>query len=356
MFRLAQPGFEVKVMEGGIMTEAATVGRAGPGGKRGKVQGWTFASRRRFREFLLSHVPQPGRQVYDVTLTIPGKNVSAEERAGIWSRWRMAVERAGLSCIWRLELQQRGQPHWHCIVGAPEVVHFVITESDLKGTPGLRGVFEIVNKPDNTGLCGRVPVAPELWMRWQWWRCIGAARARLKGAHRYSVHVGQDEGGLSARWFRYVADHASKSKQAQIAVGLGRHWGVIGRDYLTASRVLVERQLNDRQKAWLLRLLRRRNRRSIPAECVFGFRLGHAARRGTWGRAVWFGHELQDRRLVDAACEIGSSPPPTPALMPYCDLVKVRHGVTPVSVSETPPRRGCRGQRRLPLSVTPEPD
>lgn len=287
--RVSLGGGSVKIHEGrGIMTDAGKllgVGGHGPGGKRGKIKSWTFASRRRFREFMLTNRPVDGHGVYDVTLTIPGDVVEVPEMKAIWQRWKMAVVRGEMSCIWRLEVQQRGQPHWHCLMGCPESVPLKMGKM----------VFQERCVP---------------WIVSTWLRCLGLERSCRIGAMAHSVHIKSGDEG-NARWLRYMADHASKGKQAQMADGFGKHWGVIGRAFLIPARPILEMELPRRTWSILLRLLRRRGRRSIPADCVFGYRLAWKARRGNWGRSVWFGDEAESRRLVEAAIRIA-----TPSLLP----------------------------------------
>jgi len=72
-------------------------------------------------------------------------------------------------------------------------------------------------------------------------------------------------------FMRYVADHASKRKQAQLG-WQGRQWGVIGRKHLVRRE---GRTLNVKEWRLLkfLHVLRRLCRYRVKAPCVFGSKL-----------------------------------------------------------------------------------
>lgn len=87
------------------------------GGKRGKVQSFTVASRRRMR-YLLATVERAALPVM-VTLTYPSEfpaegKVWKNDLRKWWQRLKRRVP--GVGAIWKLEPQKRGAPHFHLLV------------------------------------------------------------------------------------------------------------------------------------------------------------------------------------------------------------------------------------------------
>lgn len=199
-----------------------------PKRKKGDIKGWSKHSRRRFREWLITHEPISGYVSWDVTLTIPGDPIPWDnpEWRDIFKRWKDRILLQEWSAVWRLEIQWRGQPHWHCIMLSPPSVR-------------LRDITTL------------------------WLSVCGPDRARLPGADRYASRVKQAT-DYNAAMDRYMVDHVSKRKQAQIAHNLGRHWGIIGRD---KWRVLSSTETALQSRAVSVRVSRiisKLERRRIP--------------------------------------------------------------------------------------------
>ena len=252
-------------------------------GKRGKIKGWSKDSRKRMREFLLTHKPIAGLKSFGLTLTIPGPTIEPEEARRLWDHFgKNYLVRNGCGAVWRLEVQKRGQVHWHALMVAPSKIGGVKIEELvrswwLKAIDTLpfwfvhqSGPLEEIKKPIPRG-CKRHIVGEGIYGVW-WdvsrtpaptgtkmpdglkhlqeaanvlrsrtilfgggvkWVQHGAdtkgdSLSQWPGAWRYSVDVKRD-GGRGA-WLRYLQDHATKAKQEQIAEGFGRHWGVVGRE------------------------------------------------------------------------------------------------------------------------------
>jgi len=113
------------------------------GGKRSEIKGWTAASRRRFRAWLLEHTCQDGWEFLNVTLTIPGPPVDPLQAKNIFKLWCDRLDRThNGGCIWRIEIQKRGQLHWHCLVTIPPV-----------GTNPEQPIFECPDDPTRAQQC-----------------------------------------------------------------------------------------------------------------------------------------------------------------------------------------------------------
>ena len=289
----------------GVMIEAG--GRAVAGrlpGRRGIVKGWSSKSRRRMREFLVSHEPPAGWNIFGASFTIPGPVLEAAAEKALFSDWSCETLHRGWCAVWRLELQKRGARHWHCIVGIPT--------TELNAKAELReSWFQSLDK------CGPAGVF--------------ASRRFWPGAQKHAVDI-QSEGGRGA-WLRYLQDHATKSKQAQIGEGVGRHWGIIGRKLFREILPNKTVTMTDPEFFRFLRAFRRlctpsfdcrrkilRRQKSIdwskitPAQSEahrnwmhkqgrkpFETHLGRRCHRGGYGTSVWFSRPETVFRLVEWA-------------------------------------------------------
>lgn len=117
------PPFRVDYFAEGVALNAPHIGNPtgkGGGSLRGEVKGWSRASRRRMREFMISHSVRPDYDQFSVTLTIPGPALPVPMIKRLWKNFQMRLNRLQAACLWRLEVQQRGAAHWHCIIGLPQ--------------------------------------------------------------------------------------------------------------------------------------------------------------------------------------------------------------------------------------------
>ena len=292
----------------GVKTKGFTprMGRPdGSGGDRGEIKGWSSASRRRFRQWLLEH--EATGDLYGLTLTVPGPTIEAEQWRIMFDRACKALAMAGWGMIWRLEVQTRGQAHIHALATPPAVC-----TSRARAAAG--GVDADFDRPGDV----------IFWWRCFWDRCLdslphcyGVTYVRgereegimprwvLAGAREHACVVEPDSG--SSLWYRYLCDHTSKSKQAQVATWRGfRHWGVVGRLRFRQAAPITHR-LEARQFQRVYRWLRMASRRKIPdARCPFGSRRAPSCRRNSQGSAVWFGFTPPVvSRLVDLAAALG---------------------------------------------------
>jgi len=254
------------------------------GGVRGEVVGWSSASRRRMREWMLTHTTIAGMRSYGVTLTIPGPVLDPEKAKGVFAVFAHNLEKSGCGAVWRLEIQKRGMLHWHLIVGATS-------------SPGIQEMWhaalktlghEVFDPP--VPMLSSNPagiMVHECSDRMSWW-----------GASKRAVQV--DEGGDSGSWMRYMQDHTTKAKQEQVAINIGRHWGVIGRRFFVEAKAEVLWDLTDSEKA---RYLRAHQRLATPSEkhfeSPFKRRLRARVMRGFRGTTTWFGNPATMLRILD---------------------------------------------------------
>ena len=195
------------------------------GGKRGKIQGFSFASRRRFMR-RLAEVERSSLPVF-VTLTFPDEFAPEAIRPAEWKkvfkrfaeRFRRRFPQGGY--FWRLEWEKRKSgahvgmifPHFHLLAYG-------------------------VNYPDLLA-----------WVGLAWWEAAG----RLSEAHKKAgtrVERVRTVGGT----FKYVSKYMAKVQTSGLDVG--RVWGLMGIENIPfVKAVLCE--LTEREAVQFLRYVRR---------------------------------------------------------------------------------------------------
>lgn len=330
--------FKVEFFPDGVALNAPSMGRSHSKSgtiKRGKIKGWSKSSRRRMREFLLTHPIGSGFDCYAVTYTIPGPVLEPSEAKRLFNNWQMSLHRLGGCAVWRLEVQQRGALHWHITVGLPSDIRPLPFDSlsalpahdrhrlacwsrSVKSDEFVKGV--------ESGLWSNACLLSDLWLRAL--DTLGPVeepmtkkspdfvrnvlRSEWKGAKEHAVNVIPFDDQFGA-WKRYLQDHNTKSKQEQIADGFGRHWGVIGRDRF--EKVLPDSvvDLNFRQYSAFLRCYQRLcTPARIAPWSVFGRCLGSTSKRGRSGRSIYFSNPATVQRLVFWASDLPEQLPRVP--------------------------------------------
>jgi hypothetical protein len=232
---------------------------------RGKIEGFSKHSRQRLRETLLKYTSdRPEDLLYDMTCTIPGE-ASIDDCRSLWNRFQVSLRRIGCKAIWRIELQTRKMPHWHVKLWckSPEMA-FHVWEA-WRTAIDCMGSYTRVK--DNV-------------------ECVYSSRMSLPGANEHSIQLKRmTEESTEASWNRYLCDHASKKKQAQLG-WMGRQWGVINKKTFVQADC---EELKVPFTAWVkvTRWLKRLTRTSFV--------------RGRKGTAVFFGDTQTHKRMIEYA-------------------------------------------------------
>lgn len=268
----------------GIVTKrnAKIVAKSG-GGKRGVVKGWSSASRRRMREFMMKKSPPDGFVTVSMTCTIPGPNQGYFEAKRFWDHFcKNFVVRNGWCMIWRAELQKRGQMHWHCILSVPPDEKNIDARACYEVSAAVWSALDVLKLPQDYD-CKHwdTPHEPITLTK-------GSPVMWVPGANERSVKCGVDDGHSS--WYRYMLDHASKAKQVQYFNG-GRCWGVVGRKLYQDAVPLFTSALSDDEMKKLVRMMQRMFRPRRNNADPFGWKHGYRAKRGGRGEACWFSEE-----------------------------------------------------------------
>jgi len=282
-----------------LSTPAGNVSLKG-GGKRSTIKGWSKASRRRMREFMLTMRPPAGWCVIGATLTVPGPVITIDEMRKLWAWYCLKMAKIGCCMVWRLELQKRRQPHWHCCIAIPPPV---MTEDELSERLVPERIRDLLGEPEQKAWFSALdilgPCSHECLKDGRKVVFTGLRRD-IPGAHKYACDR-QQEGSRGA-WLRYLQDHATKAKQDQIASGIGRHWGVVGRKHF--KRLLPDEVCDMDQKQYS-RALRALQRLATPFVSApgkpFGSKLGYRVRRGSIGKSVWFSNTDTVKRICEWA-------------------------------------------------------
>lgn len=248
--------------------------------KRGAIKGFSKHASQRFREQLWGLQPTQGKELYAITLTVPGDvPLTAAEEKKLWNYFQTMNRRKGLYAgFWRREHQKRGMVHYHLIVSACEGAQGVTSCFHMQDC--WRKALDSLGPSTQTTKTGT----------------FTSLRGRMIGFtdHGFLIDRVHNETGL----FRYVLDHATKHKREQESP-FGRNWGKINAkqfpDYLQ-HQTGRKTTITDCQHWALHRLIRKWNRPRVKAAgAPFGCKLGWETRRGLSGSAIFYG--LPDRML-----------------------------------------------------------
>ena len=202
--------------------------------QRGRIAGFSCKSSRRLRRLLIEwEGNRPGYALKGLSLTVPGPCVTPSEWRRLFHVFATRCGRLGVIVIWRVELQKRKQPHVHAVVWEPEsrAGAWYAWHDVLRGT----GAVEVADREGN--------------------RRVVESRDHVPGATEHAAKVDHLNERDPMGWYRYLACHASKKKQAQLGWE-GRQWGVIGRKLLQRSAV-EKHELSPSETVRVNRILRK---------------------------------------------------------------------------------------------------
>ena len=296
-----------------IQNARKNVGTPPAGGRQpgSTIKGFSHSSRRAMREFMLTYEPVNGAYLLDATFTVPGPPLDRADKDIVFNYWQKhQASRKGFGAIWRMEVQDRGSVHWHLMIVVPEGSRLNQEVLDLSPrTEYERGLIagELIAQGWHKALKN---LGPREFDPPHVVKATGQEIHRvdnlnmMPGASEYAVKVLPDEGGTA--WLRYLADHASKSKQAQIAENMGRHWGKINvKNTMRKVRFTDERYMTEPQMSAFLRMMERLITGTVKAPAApFGRKVGRKRRLTRQGTSVRFSDPFTVSRMIDQAREI----------------------------------------------------
>ncbi len=212
----------------------ASTGRPPTNAKRAAIHTLSRASAARLRRLLAQVQGPSGWRCFGATLTVPGPPITVEEWHRLWNAFRHRLLRNGnITLLWRIELQERGQPHVHCVCWGHKAISKF--RMDWLENLGLLGPYEGPQK--NLEPVAHAQNKEEVVAAGETWIKI-SHRGIWPGADRHAVRIDSLDGGDNMGWWRYLAAHASKSKQAQLG-WRGRQWGTLNKRLLDLSEPTV---------------------------------------------------------------------------------------------------------------------
>lgn len=199
---------------------------------RGKILNFSSHSRLRLRKAILEHY-LPNSKSFGLTLTVPWmyKDENLSEilllYRKVFHRFCIAFSRKfeNSSCIFRHELQQRKMPHTHIIL--------YLSDKDNQSSDLLLSNIKSL-----------------------WFNCLSDTilDCNITGFLKYGIKLDVLENKLNM--YRYIADHTSKSKQAQLGY-IGKQWGFINRKNLVREKPLFIDFESEEQKLFFMRHIKK---------------------------------------------------------------------------------------------------
>lgn len=229
--------------------------------KRAEITKFSKSSRRRLREFMLTNTAPDGYTTHQSTFTIPGSIIDYKTASQLWDNFQKNyISRKGIGMIWRKEIQKRGQYHWHTIIIAP---------GNISSSYIMNAWFTCIN---NLGIDTHKTNKGEI---------LTGFRMTFPLAYQKSVDISTCNDKNNSIWYRYMQDHASKSKHNQIP-DKGRHWGVVNRKLFLKATVLNDYKLSPGQQQKVKRFVQKMYKPSIKGKKI------KKLNRGNLGKSVWF--------------------------------------------------------------------
>ena len=246
------------------------------GGRRSVITKFSRNSASRLRRLLARTICPAGWPCFGMTLTVPGPNITPEEWRRVWSVYCQRLRRIGnVALVWRIELQRRGQPHIHCICWCKdgpydprEAWFYALRILGPYEGPAVtvKGHDKLTQNESGETVQETIRVHD---------------RAFWRGAVQHAVRIDEVGDESNIGWWRYLAAHASKSKQSQLG-WKGRQWGVFNARHLDLAKPdLIE--LTRKAEVKVMRCLKRLIR------CRFA---------SPHGMQTWFIRPLTARRLA----------------------------------------------------------
>ena len=243
--------------------------------KRGKITGFSSASRLRLRRVLLtSKLCGDSAGLFGITLTLPWRDYDVnsvnEEYKKVWNRFQTYYKRKFIysPLVYRHELQVRGVPHCHAVL--------YLSARDNVPVDDLSAIF----------------VA--LWGAAFLWDFRGGSAA---GFARRGVVVERLENNIAM--YRYISDHTSKRKISQLGYK-GKQWGILGGKNLDEIKPIEVEFDDEKQKIRFYRELSKICRFAVKCDCVFGNKRSRRINTFSSARSVQFVAGGEILRLISA--------------------------------------------------------
>lgn len=259
--------------------------------KRGIIRTFSKASARRLRHFMLFMGKPEGWQECALNFSIPPPEVGNTRARELWRDFSNMVVKRGWGMVWRVEIQERKELHWHGIGITPPSIKHPTSHWTCLWWDAIRGLGHVKFDTPYKGKDGTYRNGI----------LEASDRMEMPGAKKRAAVIETDGQSSAGAWLRYVQDHTSKTKQAQIPENIGRHWGVVGRKWFGTAEFMVD-ELPEKEHRMVLRWMQRLATPSRPDEgSPFGRSLGWRIKRGSRGRSTWFTRPETVARMIELA-------------------------------------------------------
>ena len=222
-------------------------------GRRKSIRIFSKASASRLRRTLAQTEGPDGWLIPGITFTVPGPVITDEAWRRLWRAFIARVRRIdGVAFIWRIEMQERGQPHIHCVCWVENKAKAAQLKYIWLDNLALLGPYE---GPADIKLESSITSGKDHGEFKPGWAKV-TTRELWPGAYERAVKINWLEEKDESRWWRYLASHASKSKRAQLG-WLGRQWGVFNKRLLASAKptvIVLPRKAMNKVVRWLKRL------------------------------------------------------------------------------------------------------
>lgn len=211
--------------------------------RRGTIKTFSAHSRLRLREKIAQVKLNDCQSLYGLTLTLPWQVSQLqqvdylEEYKKLFNRFCVSLRRSfpSSAAIFRHELQKRKIPHCHII--------FYLSKLDGYSSEEFQSQIKY------------------LWFNSLQGNLYGGS---LRSFTKYGVKIDSlEDNNLSL--FRYISDHTSKSKQAQLGYQ-GKQWGIINNKAFTITQPFIHKFRTDYERIYFSRTVRNVCRFSVSIE------------------------------------------------------------------------------------------
>lgn len=268
---------------------------------RGKITSFSYASRRRMREFLLTN-DVPNCTKFGLTLTLPKHYDDIKEFPTVIKRFGNDFSKhyKKSAAVYRAELQKRGAPHLHIIL------FMCNDELDITSNVNWNRYDYIKHQGDRLAAYTQTKyftLFQELTFYW----CKWVANILTSVEQDYQKWFYQLGFGIGARlelltdqgaMIRYIVDDTTKHKQEQLGYE-GKQWGKFGsKNFIKQESIYtnsIDDDLNNSMRIKIGRIIGKMRRYKKYGNYPFGYKLSKALPMHRVGGITYFSESLTNR-------------------------------------------------------------
>lgn len=268
---------------------------------RGKITSFSYASRRRMREFLLTN-DVPNCTKFGLTLTLPKHYDDIKEFPQVIKRFGddFTKHYKKSAAVYRVELQKRGAPHLHIIL--------FMCNDELEMTSNVNlNRYDYIKHQGHRLAAFTQTKYFELFDNLTFWWCRWVANILTSAEQDYQKWFYQLALGFGAclelltdqgAMIRYIVDDTTKHKQEQLGYE-GKQWGKFGsKNFIKQDPIYsnsIDDDLNNYMRIKIGRIIGKMRRYKIYGDYPFGYKLSKALPMHRVGGITYFANSLTSR-------------------------------------------------------------